>query len=164
MSPGQIHSVRFTDEEWSKIKELAEANGISASEHIRAAALGVPPRKAEPDKESEEMSNMIKGLIAQTKLVASGTIGLSAIYESQAGERHRLPPSERFIVPGFSRSSLYSHGATIVATGNALGAALAKRVPPTGSVGVTDAKRYPAWADDAAIVLLSTLVTEPLLF
>lgn len=164
MPPGQIHSVRFTDEEWNKIKQLAEASGVSASEHIRAAALGMPPRKVEPDKESEEMSNKIQALIGQTKLVPTGTIGLSAIYESRSGERHRLPPSARYVHPGISRSSLYCHGATLVATGTNLGDLLSERVAPTGSVGVTDAKRYPAWAGQAAVEMLSTLVAKPLSF
>lgn len=162
MPPAQIHSIRFSEEEWNEIKRLADSRGISASEHIRSAALGIPSKIA--PKESEEMSNKIKALIAQTKFMPTGTIGLSAVYEAQTGERRRLPPSERFIYPGVSRCSLYRHGATIVATGSALGAALAERVPPTGSVGVTDAKRYPAWADDGAIELLSTLATEPLSF
>ena len=65
----RAHSIRFHDPEWSRIRDLAEAPGLSTSAFVRYATLAA--LADEHDRPGERLARLIETKFLATHILAS---------------------------------------------------------------------------------------------
>ena len=65
----QTHSIRFLDPEWNRIRDLAEARGLSASEFVRHATLAALADGH--DRPGDRLAPLIETTFLATHILAS---------------------------------------------------------------------------------------------